>query len=201
VSELCRRFGISRKTGYKWLGRSASEGPAGLGERSRRPGRSPARTEATLEARVVELRSAHPAWGGRKLHRRLLDLGHEQVPAASTITAILRRHGRLEAAESAKHTAFTRFEHAAPNDLWQMDFKGHVALAQGRCHPLTVLDDPSRYALALAARGNERTETVQGHLSALFGHYGLPWRMLMDNGSPWGDDGTHPYTPLEGRFQ
>jgi transposase InsO family protein len=196
MSELCRRFGISRKTGYKWLGRVKGAGAAGLADRSRRPRRSPGRTAAVMEAQVVELRGAHPAWGGRKLRRRLLDLGAQGVPAASTITEILRRHKRLDGAESAKHKAFTRFEHAAPNDLWQMDFKGHFATGQGRCHPLTVLDDHSRYALALAACANERTETVQMRLSALFERYGLPWRMLMDNGAPWGDSAEHRYTPL-----
>lgn len=196
VSELCRRFGISPKSGYKWLGRYEAEGESGLAERSRRPRRSPGQTPAATEAGVLELRSAHPAWGGRKLRRRLQDLGQQAVPAASTITEILRRHGRLDEAEADKHKAFTRFEHAAPNDLWQMDFKGHFALAQGRCHPLTVLDDHSRYALGLAACANERTETVQARLTAIFRRYGLPWRMLMDNGAPWGDTPEHRFTPL-----
>jgi transposase InsO family protein len=196
VSELCRRFGISRRVGYKWLARYRAGGDAGLADRSRRPHRSPGQTRAEIEGKVVALREAHPAWGGRKLRRRLLDLGAQAVPAPSTITEILRRNGRLDEAEAAQHKAFQRFEHADPNDLWQMDFKGHFATEQGRCHPLTVLDDHSRYALALAACANERTETVQQRLTAIFRRYGLPERMLMDNGSPWGDDGTHPYTPL-----
>jgi len=196
VSELCRRFSISRKCGYKWLVRHECEGESGLADRSRRPLRSPGQTPGAMEAKVLELRTEHRAWGGRKLRRRLMDLGQAQVPAASTITEILRRHGRLDEAESARHKAFTRFEHAAPNDLWQMDFKGHFATAEGRCHALTVLDDHSRYALVLAACGNERTGTVQEHLSARFRRYGLPWRMLMDNGSPWGDSAENPYTPL-----
>ncbi len=150
VSELCRRFSISRRVGYKWLGRYEAEGESGLAERSRRPRRSPQPPPEAMEAKVLELRQAHPAWGGRKLRRRLSDLGQEAVPAASTITEILRRHGRLDEAESASHKPFTRFERAAPNDLWQMDFKGHFAIEQGRCHPLTVLDDHSRYALELA---------------------------------------------------
>jgi len=196
MSELCRRFGISRKSGYKWLGRYLAEGEAGLADQPRRPRSSPGQTPAAVEAQVVGLRDTHPAWGGRKLRRRLLDLGHDSVPAASTITAILCRRGCLADSESAKRRAFVRFEHAAPNELWQMDFKGHFALEQGRCHALTVLDDHSRYALGLAACANERTETVRERLTALFRRYGLPWRMLMDNGSPWGDDGTHAYTPL-----
>jgi transposase InsO family protein len=150
-----------------------------------------------MEARVLALRDEHPAWGGRKLQAVLVQRGIEEVPSASTITEILRRHGRLDAAESAKHQAFTRFEHATPNDLWQMDFKGHFGLEDhSRCHPLTVLDDHSRFNLGLRACSNEQGATVRDELTALFRRYGLPRRMLMDNGSPWGDDGENPYTPL-----
>ncbi len=95
MSELCRRFEISRKTAYKWLGRYQAGGVSGLEDQSRRPKSSPNRTSVTLEEQVVELRSVHPAWGGRKLRRRLLDQGVEQVPAASTITEILRRRDLL----------------------------------------------------------------------------------------------------------
>ena len=196
LAELCRRFGISRKSGYKWLARERAEGPAGLVDRSRRPKRSPAKTEAVLEENVVALRRKHPAWGGRKLRRRLQDQGALKVPATSTITDILHRYGLIEPSESAKHQPFRRFEHEAPNGLWQMDFKGHFALAQGRCHPLTVLDDHSRFSVGLLACGDERTGTVAERLTALFRRYGLPWRMLMDNGAPWGDRPGNPYTPL-----
>lgn len=196
ISELCRRFRVSRKTGYKWLARCAAEGAAGLADRSRRPRGSPTRTPVEMEAAVVALRDAHPAWGGRKLRRRLDDLGYRDVPAPSTLTAILHRHGRMDTAESPKHTAFTRFEHAAPNRLWQMDFKGHFALAQGRCHPLTVLDDHSRFNVLLRACANEQGETVQGALTEAFRRYGLPERMTMDHGSPWGADPAHPLTAV-----
>jgi transposase InsO family protein len=195
VSELCRRFKISRKTGYKWLGRSRAEGER-FADRSRRPLESPTRTAAAVEAKVVSLRGEHPAWGGRKLRRRLEVLG-EGLPAASTITEILRRNGCLDASEAAKHKAFIRFEHPRPNGLWQMDFKGHVEMrAGGRCHPLTVLDDHSRYAVCIAACANEQTQTVQDRLIETFERYGLPERMTMDNGSPWGDGPGSPYTPL-----
>lgn len=196
VSELCRRFGVSRKTGYKWIGRARAQSVQGLADRSRRPQRSPGKTDAAVESRVVALRAQHPAWGGRKLRRRLLDGGLAAVPAASTITDILHRHDLIGAGEGAKHKAFARFERPAPNDLWQMDFKGHFALEQGRCHPLTVLDDHSRYSVGLFACGDERSETVQERLTGLFRHFGLPRRMLMDNGAPWGDDGANPYTRL-----
>lgn len=195
-AELCGRFGVSRKTGYKWLRRFQEEGLRGLVDRPRRPEHSPHRTDPALEAAVVALRERHPAWGGRKLQRRLRDLGHREIPAPSTITAILHRHGLIEPAESLKHTAFRRFEHEAPNRLWQMDFKGGFALEAGRCHPLTVLDDHSRFNILLHACANEQGTTVQGRLTETFRRYGLPDRMTMDNGAPWGSDAEHLLTPL-----
>ena len=195
VSELCRRFGISRTTAYKWLGRAAAG--EGLGERSRRPHRSPARTAVEMEALVLALRARHPRWGGRKLSRRLRDLGYIGVPAASTITEILRRHDRLDGPGAGQPRDWQRFQRERPNQLWQIDFKGHFALAAGgRCHPLTVLDDHSRYALCLAACAEEAGRTVKARLSVSFQRYGLPEWMICDNGAPWGSSAAHPYTPL-----
>lgn len=197
IRELCRRFQVSAKTGYKWLQRHREYGAAGLGDRSRRPQGSPHVTGAEMTGEVIELRRKHPSWGGRKLKRRLEDLGREGVPSASTITEILRRHQLLTNPMSTNPPATQRFEHAHPNDLWQMDFKGHIGVTRGgRCHPLTVLDDHSRYALALQACENEQGETVQRILIELFRRYGMPRRMLMDNGSPWGDSGGEPWTRL-----
>src|SRR5829696_8180758 len=188
-AELCRRFEISRPTGYKWAGRQRAEGTAGLAERSRRPRTSPGQTPEAVEARVVALRDAHPRWGGQKLRACLARQGLQPLPAASTITAILARHGRLDPGESAKHTPWARFEHPAPNDLWQLDFKGHFPMTTGRCHPLSVLDDHSRYLLGLAACADEQDATVRAILTELFRRYGLPWRILTDNGPPWGSPG------------
>ena len=196
VRELCRRYGVSPTAGYKWLARYAQEGEAGLVERSRRPKRSPARTGAATEQLILQLRAQNPAWGGRKLQRRLRDMGHAVLPSASTITEILRRHGQIDAAEADKHRAWQRFECEAPNRLWQMDFKGHFALEQGRCHPLTVLDDHSRFSLGLEACGNEREATVKERLVALFRRYGMPERLLTDNGPPWGGLGQTAWTSL-----
>jgi transposase InsO family protein len=196
LSELCRRFGVSRSNGYKWLRRYAAQGRVGLEERSRRPGSSPGRTSPELEAKVLAVRAAHPAWGGRKIHR-VLERERLEPPSPSTITEILRRAGVLIGPGAGELRAFTRFEHPHPNDLWQMDFKGHFALEQGRCHPLTVLDDHSRYALEIGACADERTETVKDRLTEAFRRYGLPWRMLADNGSPWGSAGSSQrHTPL-----
>jgi transposase InsO family protein len=193
--ELCRRFGISRKTGYKLLRRHAAEGRAGLADRSRRPRRSPARTPDAIEQEVLRLRQvSNDAWGGRKIGAVMRRAGRQDVPSASTITAILRRYDKLGARAGEHPGPYQRFERAAPNELWQMDFKGHFATIAGRCHPLSVLDDHSRYAVGLTACGNEQEATVRDRLVAVFRRYGLPWAMIMDNGAPWGNAGDQPYT-------
>lgn len=112
----------------------------------------------------------------------------QPVPAPSTIREILRRHGRLQEGAPAGPRPFQRFEHDEPNALLQMDFKGYVVNERGRCHPLTVLDDHSRFNLCLAACDDQRGDTVRAHLVAMFRRYGLPRRMTMDNGPPWGGD-------------
>lgn len=195
VRQLCRRFGISAKTGYKWLERFSAGGAAALMERSRRPHHSPFATKPQLQERVCQMRSQHPAWGGRKIHARLSALGSSEVPAASTISDILRRNGMLKE-ESRKHTAFRRFEHQHPNDLWQMDFMGHFPLDLGRCHTLTVLDDHSRFCVGARACGDEKNSTVQAHLMTMFRRFGLPRRILSDNGPPWGCPSGGRYTVL-----
>jgi transposase InsO family protein len=196
VRGVCRRFGISPPTAYKWLRRYQQAGAAGLQDQSRRPQRSPTRTSPDVEAVVISLRDAHPAWGGRKLAAWLEGHDYARVPRPSTITEILRRHGRLSTGTRPQPQRWRRFERALPNQLWQMDFKGHVPLGQGagRLHPLTILDDHSRFAIGLEACTDERAATVQQRLTACFRRYGLPDRMLMDNGSPWGASTFHPFT-------
>jgi transposase InsO family protein len=195
VSELSRRFGVSRPTVYKWRDRYRAEGAAGLEDRSRRPRTSPSKTAPEVEALVLELRKDDP-WGGRKLRRLLQEQGRDPVPSGSTITEILRRHGKLDGPRAGQPRDWARFEHPEPNDLWQMDFKGHFALGSGRCHPLTVLDDHSRFALAIGACGDERTQTVARWLEKSFERYGLPERILTDNGPPWGSGGWERHTVL-----
>jgi transposase InsO family protein len=196
MSELCRRFGVSRDRGYVWLSRYRKAGVEGLVDRSRRPGSSPSRSGPELEAKVLAVRAEHPSWGGRKIARVLANRGEPKPPAASTITEILRRRGQLDGPGAGEARALARFEHPEPNDLWQMDFKGHIALDQGRCHPLTVLDDHSRYALAIEACANEQGQTVQARLTGVFRHYGLPRRILCDNGPPWGNASSERHTAL-----
>jgi len=162
------------------------QGETGLYERSRRPRRSPRQSRPALEEAVLRVRSSHPSWGGRKIRWQLAQEGLQSVPAASTITAILRRHDRLQPEESEKHHALQRFEMEQPNQLWQMDFKGHFEMANGSlCHPLTVLDDHSRFLVGLKACHAERSKVVRFRLQSIFEEYGLPERMLMDNGSVW----------------
>ncbi len=198
VSATCRRYGISRQTGYKWLGRFAC-GEADFSDRPRRPLRHPKRTPEALEAAVLAVRDAHPAWGARKIAWRLARDG-VRPPAVSTVHAILRRHGRIEVRHGPQRP-FRRFEKAAPNLLWQMDFKGRTRIAGGDyrgnwCHPLTMIDDHSRYALCLEACANERTGTVKPLLERTFRRYGLPGALYLDNGSPWGGGVPGQWTPL-----
>lgn len=144
---------------------------------------------------MLAVREQHPAWGGRKIRAVLARRGElASVPAASTITEILRRHERLSDARLTPGP-FKRFERATPNELWQADFKGHFALAGGgRCHPLTMTDDHSRYNLLLLACPDQRRETVAAGFTSAFVRYGLPKAILTDNGAPWGvshDVGCH----------
>lgn len=187
-AELCRRFGISRQTGYIWLKRYKEEGVNGLANRSRRPHTSPTKTQGAIEELVVATRTHNAAWGGRKISRYLFtEHSLERAPAPSTVNSILNRHNLITPEASADATAWTRFERDEPNELWQMDFKGHFAtVAEGRCHPLTVLDDHSRYNIVLQACAFEDTQTVQSHLQQAFTTYGLPHQINTDNGSPWG---------------
>jgi transposase InsO family protein len=195
VTDLCRRFGISRANAYKWLARYRVEGREGLRDRSRRPRHSPTRSPHCKEAEVLRIRDeSNNAWGARKIAGVMERSDPEGVPALSTITEILRRHGRLERCKHEHPGPLQRFERSQPNELWQMDFKGHFPLTQGRCHPLTVLDDHSRYSLNIKACGNEQDSTVRAQLVPVFRCYGLPFGMLMDNGPPWGDAGHQPHT-------
>lgn len=194
IRALCQRFGIAPATAYKWLHRFQSEGAPGLAERSRKPHISPSRTPDIVTSLVLAAAVEHPIWGARKLKRLLENRGHV-VPSASTVHAILQRHG-LHLSRAVPPVSVGRFEHDAPNRLWQMDFKGHFPFAEGRSHPLTILDDHSRFSLCLRHCQNERYMTVQSQLVAVFERYGLPERMTMDNGSPWGDT-TGTWTALE----
>lgn len=196
ISALCRQFGISRKTGYKWMSRYGAAGDAGLLDRPRRPHSHPAHTPPELEAAVLAVRTAHPAWGGRKI-KAWLERRGSAAPSPSTITIILERNGMLADETERPQRIWQRFEATAPNDLWQVDFKGGVHLVHGDAFPLSVLDDHSRFAVGLFACPNQRQATVQAHLTSLFQRYGLPRRILTDNGPPWGTSGQDGITAFE----
>ena len=184
--QLCRNFSISPQTGYHWLKRYATAGLEGLlQDRSRRPLEQPARSVAHTEAEVVALRQQHPAWGGRKISRRLQDLGLGGL-APSTVTRILHRHDLISPDQSRRATPFIRFERDEPNALWQADFKGYVILPQGHCSPFTMMDDHSRFNMALDACMDLRFVSVQACMERAFRRYGLPVQINFDNGPPWG---------------
>ncbi|AIR91447.1 hypothetical protein LK03_20195 [Pseudomonas cremoricolorata] len=180
IRALCRNYGITPQTGYKWLRRIAQEGETGLKEKSRKTASSPKQTHPALEAEVVMLRKAHPGWGGHKISYML-----DQRISPSTVTSVLHRHGLISPQASTAATHWKRFEHAAPNDLWQMDFKGHFQTGQGTCHPLTVIYDHSRFNLAIQACAHQRAPLVQEHLTEVFSRYGMTFRINVDNGAPW----------------
>jgi putative transposase len=192
--ELCRRFGIHPDTGYKWL-RRWTAGEEALVDRSRRPQASPNRCSAAIEALVLGVRDAHPAWGARRI-ARCLERAGVTPPAVSTVHAILDRHGRVVAPPGGSK-AWQCFEKDAPNLLWQMDFKGWIGLGEGaRCHPLTVVDDHSCYVPCLAACADERGPMVRSHLETTFRRYGLPDAIFVDNGNPWGAPSGESWTRL-----
>ena len=181
LSELCREFGISRPTGYVWLQRWQQDKTAGLEEKSRRPQRSPHKTAETVEQQIVELRRQRPDWGARKLRPLLAGQGVE-LPVI-TVHRVLLRHG-LVRPEDRHQAAVQRFERAAPNEMWQMDFKSPKGWQQ-RVGPLSVIDDHSRYVIRLAQTGSTRSQAVRAQLEQAFEECGVPQAMLMDHGVPW----------------
>lgn len=195
LSALCRKHGISRPTGYKWIARHESAG--NLSDLSRAPRTHPLKTSPEVEAQILALRAEHPGTGARKLERILQRCGVD-VPCASTINAILKRNGCItpEASQAAQH--YRRFEASEPNSLWQADFKGNFPLNDGnRCYPLNILDDNSRFCLCSVAQNNERYEDTAVNFRHTFEEYGLPHALLCDNGNPWGTSQSVGYTRFE----
>jgi transposase InsO family protein len=194
---LCERFRISTKTGYKWLERYRQQGVQGLKDRSRRPRSSPKRCAEPVQEAVLAL-YAQWGWGGRKLRRRLLDLGWQSPPAASTCTAILHRTGAFAGRTEPPAGPLRRFCREQPNALWQLDFKGDFATQSGRrCYPLAAIDDHSRFNVLLEPSANQQGGTVREALERALQRYGLPEELPCDNGPPWGSaEPVCPYTTL-----
>lgn len=185
VTQLCQKYKISRKTGYKWLSRFRRDGILGLSNRSRKPLRMHNRTDQLHTNLILSARDKYPAWGARKLRQVLLNEGNDTLPSESTFNRVLKREGKIDFLESQKRKEWIRFEREKPNELWQMDFKGCFITKEGRCYPLTILDDCSRYSICLKACSGEDEISVRSGLEDAFRTYGLPEAMTMDNGNPW----------------
>ena len=196
VLALCREYGISPKTAYKWRNRKASGDS--LSDRCRRPKSSPNATSEPVVLEILALRKAHPTLGGKKISLMLKRKGVEGVPSGATVTSILQRHDLLNERAVAEATHLRRFSKATPNEMWQVDFKGHFKLSSGeRCHPLNAVDDCSRYAVISAPLLNETFEAVRPPFVHAFREYGLPETILCDNGNPWGVPQRNGITAFE----
>jgi len=192
TSAACRQFGVSRKTGYKWLRRYKDVGLCGLADRSRRPRSSPLSVSGALVLELVRLRREHPHWGPKKLRRLLLRTGFrpEEVPGVATVGRVLRRVGLSEAKGRGRPR---RWEPegplsaaTGPNDVWTVDFKGWWRAGDGeRCEPLGIRDLFSRYILCLRPMRWRRIEDVRGVFAEMFERYGLPVAIRSDNGAPF----------------
>jgi len=190
MTELCARYGISRRVGYKWLARYQAEGAAGLRDQPRRPHGSPRAIPDDVAARLIACRRAHPAWGPRKL-LAYLARRHPRAawPAASTAGELLKRHGLVRPRRRQPHPGHPGRPTApmdAPNAVWTADFKGQFKTGGGAyCSPLTVVDGYSRYLLACRALPSVETLGARGVFERLFREYGLPARARSDNGVPF----------------
>jgi len=190
MTELCVRYGISRKTGYKWIGRFDESGAAGLVDQSRRPRRSPAATPRELVGPILELRRRHPTWGAKKL-LSVLESRHPRVawPARSTVCDILKREGLVTHRRRRRypgHGGKPTTPMDAPNEIWCADFKGEFRTRDGiYCYPLTITDGFSRYLLTCQGLGSTAHEGVKPVFARTFGEFGLPRIIRTDNGVPF----------------
>ena len=178
-SSLCREFGISRKTGYKWLSRGKSGQSTADG--SHAPHHIPGRTSAEIEEAILRVRHDNPEWGAKTIRKVLENNGYEILPCARTVNNILQRNGCIYESESQKRKAYIRFQREHCNELWQTDFKGDFPLLDGtRCFPLDILDDHSRFCLCIEAKS--KPGDILPVFESVFKTYGLPQTILSDNG-------------------
>ena len=192
IAELCRRFGISRKTGYKWLERFYADGAddeEALRDRSRRPHSHPRSVPTWLEEAIVHARQQRPHWGPKKLRAVLVHRNPGvELPALSTFAKIFRRQGLVRPRRRSRRTPPSSAPFgavAAPNALWCVDFKGHFAVGRVRCHPLTVMDAYSRYLIACVALRRPDAAHVRRAFERIFDEFGLPEAIRTDNGPPF----------------
>ena len=195
VTELCEEFGITRKTGHKWLGRYAACGMEGLKERSRAPLSVAGRTSAEVERLIVGEKRLHVTWGPKKIQRILtVKYGLERPPAVSTVGEVLKRHGMVD--ERRRRGAVFKVERGAltvperSNHVLGVDFKGWFLTADGeRCDPLTVTDLHSRYLMRAEGLPQATTGWTMGAFRGMFRHHGLPDIIRVDNGAPFASMG------------
>lgn len=190
ISTLCKSFGISRETGYKWLNRYELLGSAGLSDLSRRPNSNSRATNNEVIDALVNLRRSHPLWGAKKLSELLKEQRPDlKIPATSTLSEILDRKGLVKKRKSRRKSnapAKPDLTISESNDVWCTDFKGHFLVGDGmRCHPLTLTDAYSRYLLCCESLQNESISSVKTHYEQAFFRFGLPKVILSDNGSPF----------------
>jgi putative transposase len=202
MAELCARYGISRKTGYKWLARYAAEGACGLGERSHAPHVCPHRIAEEMADLLVATRETHPSWGPAKL---LQYLARRQMrvrvwPAVSTVADLLKRRNLVRPRRrrrSIVHPGTVPIHTTAPNDLWTADFKGQFRTRNGiYCFPLTIADQHTRYLLRVQGLLNTRGIGSRPVFERAFRDYGLPLAIRTDNGVPFANSGLHGLTQL-----
>ncbi len=190
--DLCRAYGISPKTGYKWKRRFLAEGLAGLEDRSRQPRRSPSRIAEDVLCELIRIKKDHAAWGPLKIREVYTRKHpHTAAPSRSTVKRVLQKAGLVQPRRRRPPEACGHIENRrvaeAPNALWTADFKGWWHTHNGeRCEPLTVRDDFSRFVLCVRALENAQSETVRREFECLFETYGLPRAIRSDNGPPFG---------------
>lgn len=196
-SALCRKYEITRRTGYKWFNRY-KKGES-LSDKSKRPFHTPNKISEDMEEKITLMRKQHPYWGGRKIRKVMENQGITNLPSATTFTNVFKRNNQIIKEESEKREHYIRFEKECPNDMWQMDFKGQFLLLDNEtyCYPLTIKDDNSRLGIATIAMGNQQTQGVKNALIKAFDKHGMPNSILSDNGKPWGDSKKRAYTSLD----
>ena len=195
-SAICREYGISRVTGDKWLRRFLNG--ESMEDQSRAPFHQGNRICAETEALIVAMRQKEPAIGARKIRRMMINAGCDKPPAVSTINEVLKRNGLITQQASRAAQRCIRFQKEAPNDMWQADFKGDFLLRDGtRCHPLSVIDDCSRFCICADAKENEQLLGTKESFIRCFREYGMPKSILCDNGSPWGNSQSTSITRFE----
>jgi putative transposase len=202
MTMLCARYGVSRKTGYKWLARYEADGPRGLYERSHAPHRCPQRIDDALAELLLATRRGHPTWGPAKLLQYLTPRHPRRTawPAVSTVADLLKRHGLVKTRRRRRpvtHPGTVPIVTTAPNDLWTADFKGQFRTRDGvYCYPLTIADQHTRYLLRVDALRSVRVAGALQRFEHAFREYGLPGAIRTDNGVPFANTGLHGLTQL-----